>query len=75
MNDVAIMAKEFVVFFGISAGVTFALWVIRKYNRYKQLDALQKASELRVQHEKLKGEIDDSSLLDIIRRNNKRRGS
>lgn len=60
-------------FFGFGAGVSFIYWIVYLVRQNQLKDAQIKAKEYEVEYQKLKGEIDDSSLLDVIRRNNERK--
>lgn len=59
--------------FAAAAGITFVSWLIYLIRQNGQKDAEIKIKEYEVKKVVLKGEIDDSSLLNVIRRANSRR--
>lgn len=68
-----IFLSPMIKFFGFGAGVSFIYWIVYLVRQNQLKDAQIKAKEYEVEYQKLKGEIDDSSLLDVIRRNNERK--
>jgi hypothetical protein len=66
------MLKPMLLTFAAAAGISFVYWLVFLIRQNKQKDAEIVAKDTEIQYTKLKGEIDDSSLLDVIRRNNQR---
>lgn len=66
------MLKSMLLTFAAASGITFITWVIYLIKQGQKKDAQIAVKETELEYKKLQGEIDDSSLLSIVRRNNKR---
>jgi hypothetical protein len=72
MNETFI--KGILYAFACSAGVGFVLLIGYLFKSNQKKDAQIAVKETEIEYKKLQGEIDDSSLLNAVRRNNERKG-
>lgn len=69
------LLKQVLLTFSAASGISFVCWIIFLIKQNGQKDVEIKIKEYEVQKIKLKGEIDDASLLSVVKRADKRRGS